>query len=173
MVNESLWHAERGFFRAVTGQSSLFPGADGVPAIGTFPAKGTIPVARTLTGTISSASSNGYYVVLGVGTSFLSEVQVDDFIYDGDVSLRKVISVISDTQLILEHSFPSDLSGVALKVCKPQIFKKVQAKSTGTVDAKLQETIFKVGDDTPISGGAPISYDASASNAQISFSVSK
>ena len=170
MVKESLWHAERGRYRAVTGANSLFPNEDGVPTSYTpFPTKGTIPVAKTKTGTIQTDGAN----VRGTGTAFLSEIQEDDYLYNGDASVRRVIHVISDTLLVLEKAFPSSLSaGTALKVCKPQWAKEIDAKSTGTVAAILQETPFRVNDED-LCGGAPLAYDASASNAEISFSIAK
>ena len=170
MVKESLWHAERGRYRAVTGANSLFPNEDGVPtSYAPFPTKGTIPVAKTKTGTIQSTGVN----VRGTGTLFRSEIEEGDYLYNGDAAVRKVLHIISDTLLVLEKGFASDVAALtALKVCKPQWAKEIDAKSTGTAAAILQETPFRVNDED-LCGGAPLAYDASATNAEISFSIAK
>jgi hypothetical protein len=176
MQKETFAHSERGRYRAVTGVAADFPNENGVPTkYATFPTKGTIPAARQLSGTIVSTGVN----VRGTNTLFTKEVQEEDFIYAvegaaGASSIRKVVHVISDTLLVVDAPFNEDIDpAIDLKVIKPQmIFKEVYAKSTGTAAAIMNGSTFPVGMEDH-SGGAPLIYDASAANAQISFGCSK
>lgn len=168
MINETLWHDERAIFNAVTGQSSNFPQGDGTVTEDTFPAKGTIPLARTMTGTIESDGVN----VLGTGTLFETELAVGDYLYDDDGAVRQIKHIESETKLTLRQAFPSDVSGIDVLYCQRQRFKMVTIESTGTVAAILQEAPFAVGRRI-VTGGAPFTYDASDSNAQISFVVNE
>lgn len=173
MFNETKWHPEEGLYRAVTGSNSNFPtGANGVPSTVSFPTKGTIPIAKTNTGTLSTTGIN----VRGVGTLFLSEFKPGDWLYNSSAatiqSVRKIRSITSDTVMQLEQAFGVDVSGIAVLKCEPQTFKAIQSESTGTAAAILQEAPFAIGSRI-ISGGSPIAYDASASNAQISFTCHK
>lgn len=169
MFNETMWHAEKQVFRAVTGGAYILPGPYGAVIYGSsFPRVGTIPVSSPKAGTITSQGT----AVRGVGTTFKSDIQEEDHIHAKNV-VRKVAHVVSDTLLYLENGFPTDIAspGEGLRICRPQTYKSVYAKSTGTVDAvALQETPFKQ-NDTFFGGGAPISYDASVG--EIDFSLSR
>jgi len=168
MFNETMWHSEKQVFRAVTGGVYNIPGAYGIIAYGNvFPLKGTIPIATPKAGTIISQGKN----VRGSGTSFTTSLQREDFIYANGV-VRKIDEIISDTLLILVEGFPSDITSAhGLWVCSPQIYKSIYAKSTdSTNNAILQEATF-VKDDVSVTGGAPLSYDAT--QGQISFEVSR
>jgi hypothetical protein len=72
----------------------------------------------------------------------------------------------------LEEAFPASLSSAALKRPKNMFYKKITAKSTGTVDAELQESVFRVGAEVT-TGGSPLAYDCSVSNTKIEFTCSK
>lgn len=168
MINETKFHAETATFRAVTGGAYNFPDAYGVIKAGTaFQTKGSIPQATAQSGTIISQGKN----VRGTGTEF-TKLNLGDFLYQKDV-VRQITEIISDTLLVLKEAFPTDITvAVTPLVCKPQIFKKITAKSThaSTAATALQESPFRVGDEF-ISGGAPLSYDATAG--EISFIVNK
>lgn len=167
MFNETMWHAEKAIFRAVTGGPYKLIGPYGTIIQGdTMPSKGTIPISSPKVGTIITQG----IMVRGTDTQFRSDVQEEDFIHASDV-VRKVRHVISDTLLELEQAFPADITvDVQLQVCKPQVYKSIYAKSSGNADAtSLQEAPFKQG-DTFVQGGAPISYDATAG--QIDFTLS-
>jgi hypothetical protein len=169
MFNERVWHPEEAVYRAVTGESSNFPNGDGTFTIGTFPTKGTIPKAVTKTGTFKSTGAN----VRGSGTLFTKQCRVGDYLYNNDAEVRRIKEVISDDMLILDSAFGADISSAtAVKVCEKQYFVAVYAKSIGTANAELQETVFAVS-ETFFSGGAPIAYDASATDAQIAFECHK
>lgn len=171
MFNQNLWHAEKEVFRAITGGAYRIPGPYGLIAYGnSFPLRGTIPLSDPKAGTITSQGA----MVRGSGTTFKADVQEEDFIHANNV-VRKVKFVISDTLLQLEGGFPTDITSAhGLRVCHPQIFNAIYAKSTGGVSAvdatALREVPFRV-NDTFIGGGAPISYDATAG--EISFNLSR
>ena len=91
-----------------------------------FPAKGTLPEPRTLTGTFDSSgkivtgnnttltgtfSSSGK-TVTGSGTAFTSELSPGDRLYSTNDKQYRVVDVInSDTELILQNPFTNDQSG--------------------------------------------------------------
>jgi hypothetical protein len=167
MFNETKWHAEKQTFRAVTGGAFNIPGAYGIQSYGAvFPVVGTIPVSNPASGTIISQG----VAVRGTNTKFLSELSEDDHIHAKDV-VRRISQIVSDTLLYLVGGFPTDITvASSYRVCKPQIYKAIYAKSTGDADAILQEATF-VSQETFLNGGSPISYDATAG--QISFEMTR
>lgn len=168
MVNETMWHAEKAVFRAITGGPYRMLGPYGTIISGnTLPAKGTIPVSIPKAGTFITQG----VMVRGTNTKFKSDVQEEDYIHASDV-VRKVRHVITDELLELEQAFSADISvGTELRVCRPQVYKEITAKSVGEADATaLQEVTFP--QDTSVSlGGAPISYDASTGKIDFTLSV--
>lgn len=165
--NELRWYPELAIYRAVTGSSANFPDGDGVPTIATFPAKGTIPIAKTLTGTISSTGN----MVRGTGGKFNTELFVDDYLYDGDAAVRRIKKILDDDLLILEAAFPSDVVDIAVMRCVPQTFKFVQVWSSHASNAaEFQEAPLGPGQHFE-TGGAPFAYDALTG--AISFVCSK
>ena len=168
MTSETMWHSEKQVFRAVTGGAYNIPGAYGIMTYGSvFPTRGTIPISTPKAGTIISQGK----AVRGSGTSFLTDIQNEDFIHANNV-VRKVDYVVSDTLLYLTEGFPSDLTSAnGLRICSPQIYKSIYAKSTDSSNnATLQESPFISG-DVSFNMGAPLSYDAGSG--QISFEVSR
>lgn len=167
MFNETMWHAEKQTFRAVTGGAYNIPFQYGqIIAGAAFPTVGTIPVSDPLTGNVISQGK----AVRGTGTLFTTQLSIDDHIHAKNV-VRKIDHIVSDTLLYVVEQFPTDISvSTAIRVCHPQTYKSIYAKSTGTVDAILQESPFQE-NDTFLNGGAPISYDATAG--EISFQVSR
>jgi len=141
------------------------------PYLGAIPAKGTIPLPETLTGTISTdnAGASAGVTVLGVGTIFLTEIYPGDFIYNNDAEVRKVLYVFSDTMLQLEEKFPASVSGIALKRPKNQYYKEVLVYNTGAI-AEVQEAPIGNGERLVL-GGSPIAYDGTGS--QIQFTCTK
>lgn len=166
MINQNLVNNEVKVERITTGTTH--------PYLGAIPTKGTIPLAETLTGTITTdnAGASAGLIVLGSGTIFLTEVYPGDFIYDNDNSIRKVVAVFSDTMLELEEKFPASVSAIALKVPKRSYYKAITARSSGTADAELQESPFEVGASV-VTGGSPLAYDCTTANTQIEFTCSK
>lgn len=168
MINSTLYHATKETFHVVTGQDyDAFPQSDGTIVADTLPSKGTIPIAVQRTGTISSTDE----VVRGTGTKFLTELKVDDCLYDGDV-VRRIRNIYTDTLLEITHGFPSDLSGANILHCERGAFFLVQWNCSGTAAAVLQGAPLPVG-EKGLNSGDPLAYDASASNAQISFTCSR
>jgi hypothetical protein len=168
MFNQNQWHAEKATFRAVTGGAYRLLGPYGTIISGSvFPTKGTIPLSSPKAGTILSTG----VMVRGTGTSFLTDVQQEDYIHANNV-VRKVRHVISNELLELEAAFPANITTAhGLRVCRPQIYNAIYAKSSGAADVTaLQEAPFRQ-TDTFLNGGAPISFDATAG--QIDFTLSQ
>ncbi len=163
-----MWHPEGAAFRAVTGGAYNIPGPYGVIAYGSsFPTRGTIPLSTPKAGTIISTGKN----VRGSSTTFLSDVKKGDYIHANNV-VREIDYVISDTLLVLKEGFQPDISTAhGLRICSPQIYKSIYAKSTDSTNAAiLQEASFVAG-DVSFTGGSPLSYDATSG--QISFEVTR
>lgn len=157
MINETISHDEFGVFAAQTGGAYNFPGAYGVIQKGSaFPLKGSIPIATKHFGTITSEGT----AVRGVGTQF-GLLNPGDYLYHKDV-VRQIEYIVSDTLLFLEQAFPSSITiGETPLICKRQTFKMVYAESVhATVAATLQEAPFPALASKSLSGGSPISYDA-------------
>lgn len=166
--NETMWHAENNVFRAVTGGAYRLVGAYGNITEGSsFPRVGTIPISTPKAGTIISTGK----MVRGTDTTFLADVKEGYSIHAKNV-LRRVRHVISDTLLELEGGFPTDIAspGEGLRICRPQVYKSVYIKSTGSADPTLQEAPFRQ-NDTSFDGGAPISYDATSG--ELSFELTQ
>lgn len=167
MINETMWHAEGNVFRAITGGAYRLPGPYGLIIYGSvFPKIGTIPMSDPRPGTIISQGA----MVRGTDTFFTRDVLPEYFLHAKNV-VRKVKAVISDTLLELEGGFPTNIAspGEGLRICRPQVFKEVYAKSTGGADATaLQEAPFEQNLESKTSG-SPISFDATAG--EISFEL--
>lgn len=176
MENSTLFHNEIETYRLVV--SGAGPVAH--PTLGSIATKGVLPLPRLLTGTISTFAADASVgkMVLGVGTSFLdggidklAQIEEGDFIWaPAQYVARRVEKVLSPTSLKLYAKFPSNLVGVALYKI-PRTFHKIYAKSSGTAAAILLEQAFAVG-DTFLNSGAPVTYDAQAASAEISFELS-
>lgn len=171
MINNLLEYPEHNLFRAVTGATSVFPNAiKGIPvSMAPFPTKGTLPLARTMTGTLLTAG----VIVRGTGTLFEDEFKPGDFVYNNDKAVRKILSIQSNIMMTLEATFTVDvIVAIAALKCEAQVFKVMQIESVGTAAAELQEAPFPIGSRV-ITWGAPIAYDASATNAQLAITISK
>jgi len=166
--NQTVWADERNQFRAVTGGAYRLRGAYGVIVYGSnFPRVGTIPLSTPAPGTIISTGPN----VRGTNTLFLSTLREGYYIHAKNV-VRKILHIISDTLLVLESGFPTDITsaGEGLRFMRPQTYTSCYAKSTGDADPTLQEAPFRE-NDTLFDGGAPFSYDATTG--EISFTVTE
>lgn len=110
-------------------------------------------------------------MVRGTNTAFLSDLKEGYFIHAKNVT-RRIMFVISDTLLQLDGGFPTDIAspGEGLRFIRPQAYKSIYAKSTGSADPILQEAPFRQ-NDTSFTGGSPISYDATSG--EISFEVTE
>lgn len=170
MQNNLLEYPENNMFRAVTGVTSVFPnGAKGIPTSATFPVKGTVPIARSMPGTILTTGVS----VRGTGTTFESAAsfKIGDFLYNNDKSVRKIVSIESDTLMTLEAPFPTDIAvAIAPLKCEPQTFKIIQIENTGAGSAEVQEAPFAA-NSRIVCYGAPIAYDAAAGT--LAFTVSR
>lgn len=158
MLNSTITQTEVEVFRAQTGGAYRIKGAYGVIVRGSsFPAKGSIPVASGLSGTILSTGTH----VRGTNTSFKSQITPGDFLYQKDV-VRRVVEVYSDTLLEVEDAFPTDIAAPVIPmICRGGAYKVIYAKNVHASGAGiLQEAPFASG-NTFLGGGSPISFDAS------------
>ena len=100
--------------------------------------KDTFPVSSAGTGTISTVNGADRFVV-GVGTSFLTEVEVGEFIWFKTADeLAKVESIVSDTELYLVSApattATGDTFGVVPKVPYSSISWMIDADGAADVN---------------------------------------
>lgn len=137
--------------------------------------KNTFPKTRTtLTGTVSQASGNTKLV--GVGTLFTSELEVDGWIYiASENAVRQVKSITDDLTLILRQSFPGTPTTQAFDTFTDLPYlREVTILNQGTADGLLQGKTLKpnlpvvihTDEERPVQ---PIVYDASAANVEFSI----
>lgn len=166
---------EHASYRVVVGNNT----ATTHPVLGSFPAKGCVPLPVTDVGTFQTDNlgSTAGLVVLGTNTQFLTGTsqtrpEKGDYLCDTNFVLRRIKSVDSDNRITLEAKFPSSVvAGTAVKVVRKQYCRQITASCTGTVAASLNEQSFAVGDKW-FNDGTPISYDVSAASSEISFELS-
>ncbi len=87
------------------------------------------PQAKTLTGTITSTGND----VIGTGTKFLTEVKYKNnpgllyrFLFNIETGeIREILSVNSDTHLVLKNAFAADVSGQNVTVCDNYALKSI------------------------------------------------
>ncbi len=175
MVNQTIFHDEVEVYRV-----AIVAGGITHPILGPIPDKGSIPLPVTKDGTITTdnTDSSGGKTVRGTGTLFQSDTgttkagsdfQPGRFLVSSTGLCRRIKSITSDTLLELVNPFPASVSAIT---CKLVTFKPgmITAKSVGTADAIMQEQDFVVGESF-VGGGSPLSYDVSAANSQIDFSI--
>jgi hypothetical protein len=101
-----------------------------------FEAQDSLPQSAAGTGTISDGSHP--QDIIGVGTSFTTEIERGEFIYiTGQNDFRRVVSVESDTQLTLDSGFGTPLSGDSFRITPRPQMRHVSIKAVGgtiTVD---------------------------------------
>lgn len=161
---------EREVLRVVVG-----PGGATHPVLGTIPEAGCFPIPVTKTGAIDTdnAGSTAGLEVLGDGTLFQTEnISPGDYLANADGILRRIRYVFSENRMKLEAKFPSSLSAADVRWVPKAFYKYMLAESTGSATAELQEEDFPAAAKW-IGEGAPVSYDVSTANSQITFSLSR
>lgn len=92
----------------------------------------SIPKATAGSGSISSRNNN---LIIGVGTSFLAEANVDDYIYiKAQNDFRKIQQIMSDTELIIETAFDIALVAASYHITPASRYRMVSwlVKGAGT-----------------------------------------
>jgi len=93
----------------------------------------SIPKATAGTGTISNANNN---LIIGVGTEFLTEAKIGDYIYiKAQNDFRLIENIVSDTELVISTAFGSALSGASYDITPTPIYTQVKIMAvTGAPD---------------------------------------
>lgn len=99
----------------------------------------TIPRSIAPTGTTISTVNGLDLKVVGVGTSFLTEFQIGDWLFiPSELECRKIINIVSDTELTLEKQFSTrPLTAVAYRKTPKSNFSMISYAfdaSGGSVD---------------------------------------
>jgi hypothetical protein len=92
-------------------------------------------IPRSVAGTGTLTSVNNKEKIVGTGTLFLAQLSIGDFIYiKGQNDFRKVINIVSNTELTIETPFGVDLAGDAFdRVIRPWVRKVSWVVGTGAV----------------------------------------
>ena len=160
MINATLFHDTLNTIRVYTGQNAH-------PYFGNVPNKGCMPPPQYRPGTIKS----DVYAIRGTNTSFKDgRIKNNDFLWDGNASVRRVTDIQSDILLFIDKPFPAPVNALSVYHIDRGTYRMIYAKSVGTVNAILQESQFAVG-NTALTGGSPISYDTTTVGAQIEFQL--
>ncbi len=97
------------------------------------------PAATVMTGTISTTNTR----VTGTGTLFRSEMNMGDYLVNSSNIARKVLNIISDTDMILSSAFPVDLSGATCTRARNQVLRRLEVEfitNAGTIRNADQDT---------------------------------
>lgn len=98
------------------------------------------PASTPLTGILTSTNTK----VIGTDTLFRDEINAGDFLVNASNIARKVQSVVSDTELLLELEFDSDLSGATCVRVKNQEIRHLRVifiTNPGEIKAASQDTV--------------------------------
>lgn len=96
----------------------------------------SIPQAAAGTGTITQALGNT--MIVGVGTAFLTEADIDDWIYiKGQNEFRKITVITSDTVLYVDQGFTLALAGIAFHITPASRYKEISFLVTGAAAATV------------------------------------
>ena len=105
----------------------------------------SVPRSSAGSGTITSVN-NG--MILGAATAFKSEANIDDFIYiKAQNDFRKIDSIISDTEIILDRPFTTPLAASAFDITPASKFTEISGLVSGAGDTKLDGNTLAVDED--------------------------
>jgi hypothetical protein len=179
LLNETIFHDERGTYRAKAGGAYNFPMGDGSIRKGdgsggsgqTFPAAGTIPFAREVEGL--TLSTHG--VDVRGSADFPTTIKVSDWLYNGGAGgsheVREIES-IEGTLIKLKQAFSVDINASIVLVCARQDLKKIVIENVhATTSALVQEATLGPGKRF-VNGGAPVTYNQ-AGGGTLEFTVHK
>lgn len=95
----------------------------------------SVPAAATGTGTVSSAN-NG--MIIGVGTSFTTEAEINDWFYiKAQNEFRRILKVASDTEIYIDGTFTVPLAAEAFHITPDSKFVEISWLVNGVADAKI------------------------------------
>lgn len=178
LLNETIFHDEKGTYRARAGGAFNFPMGDGSLRRGdggvgsgqTFPVAGTIPIARQVSGTLSTSGTE----VRG-STDFSTTIKQGDWLYNGGaggVHQVREIAMVDGKIMKLKQAFSTDIVSSIILVCARQDLKKIVVENVhASTNAILQEALFGFGKRFE-NGGAPITYDQTGGGT-LEFTVHK
>lgn len=164
----------------VTGVNDPFTGV-AVPKIGTFPAAvqlmtlDAVPVAITGTSPITG-NTDGTWVSLSSTNYDKNKFKEGRYVYAQGLVSKIVAVNPQGSSIRLDKKFPSALVAVNIFYCKGLKYKKIRAVSSGTAAAILNGVTFGIGLSAEFEarlGVAPVSYNANAANAEITFELTE
>ena len=161
MINATLFHDTLNTLRVYAGQNAH-------PYFGNVPVKGCMPPPKYGNGTIKA----DVYAIRGTNTTFQDgRIKINDFLWDGNAAVRRVVDIQSNNLLFIDKPFPGVVNGLSVYHAPRGQYRMIYAKSTGaTVAAILQESTFSAG-ESMVNGGTPMGYDASAAGSSIEFQL--
>lgn len=101
----------------------------------------SIPKATAGTGTITAR--NDHRLITGEGTLFLAEVKIFDWIYmKSNNEFRKVVDIMSNTELIIDTKFDVDPNGSNFHITPKSRYRMVSWLVKGNNDAIIDGENF-------------------------------
>lgn len=140
-----------------------------------------VPAPTTLTGTVTSAGKT----LTGSGTLFTTELSSGAWVWNAaQHQVRRVLTVNSDTELILDSSFSAELSAAALNVVTAEDAKAMHIKitNTGGLATTINNVAFasgaseEFGNKSNLSGDGtkfvrPLHVDGATSNCTVNLTM--
>ena len=109
----------------------------------------SIPLSAAGTGTVTSVNNKMF--LTGVGTLFLAEARVGDFIYiKAQNEFARIETIVSDTELYLNRKFTVDLAADAYDITPYSTLIEISAAVDAAGDAEI--------DGQTIPAGASVSF---------------
>ena len=137
----------------------------------------SIPQAAAGTGTITQALGNT--MIVGAGTSFLTEADIDDWIYiKGQNEFRKITVITSDTVLYVDQGFTLALTASAFHITPASRYKEISFLVTGASAATVDGVSYAQNESVDYNKAGqtgsfanhyvdPIDIDASSSTVKV------
>jgi hypothetical protein len=118
--------------------------------------KDTFPRSAAGTGTISAVNGLNKKIV-GVGTSFTTEVRIKDWIYiPSEDELRQVESIVNDLELTVSEGFTGPVSGLAFQVTPKSTYRLISWVVKEGTTVLIDSISFAAGEgDSKDVSGAP------------------
>ncbi len=145
-------------------------------------AQESVPVSTSGTGTITSVNNAQ---ILGVGTAFRSEINIRDWIYiKAQNAFRKVVTIVSDTELYLQEDFSTPLAGSSFNITPLSHFSEISVKVVqGAANAEIDGDTYVANEIATFSKASrgtrafgdnkvdPIDVDATGSDVRVTVQI--
>lgn len=134
---------------------------------------GTLPAARTLTGTYSTVGTK----IIGAGTDFANELFPNDYLYSpasGAHEVRRISHVLDNRTAYLEEAFSADVAaGTDVKIVRSR-HRKVIIENIGSANGEIDNQVIEAGQKITLESDyavKPLAYDATTANVTLAITT--